>query len=191
MCLRQGGPVAARPARLLAPRRLPTEPPRCPVCPRPRPARPEARPVLPAPRAAQRARFANRASPPVCRFLRRFASDPSKPSAIRRGFESLSAHGEESHVVVPARNERHNHAAFGGATSGSSEALGTCDRGCAEQVHPLWRDFRVPGNPGLVPRRQSSSKDSGPLAFSPCAEHGSVGHAPKRADPSPKSGGGV
>ena len=32
----------------------------------------------------------------------------------RGGRRTLSAHCEESHVVVPARNERHNHAAFGG-----------------------------------------------------------------------------
>ena len=81
--------MAAPPARLLVLRRQPPEPPRRPVCPQPRPARPNATPGLPAPRAA---RLADRASPPVCRFLRRFAPDPSKPSAIRRGFESLSAH---------------------------------------------------------------------------------------------------
>jgi len=84
--------VAAPPARLLAPRRPPPEPPRCPVCPPPRPARPTPFPSFPRPVPPQRARVADRASPRVCRFLRRFAPDPSKPAVNRRGFESLSAH---------------------------------------------------------------------------------------------------
>ncbi len=92
MRLRQGGPVAAPPARLLAQCRPPCEPPRRPVCPRPRPARANPASASPRPVPLRRARFADRAPPPVCRFLRRFAPDPSKPSAIRGGFESLSAH---------------------------------------------------------------------------------------------------
>ncbi len=46
---------------------------------------------LPPPEPPRGARLADRTSPPVCRFLRRFAPDPSKPSAIRKVFESLSA----------------------------------------------------------------------------------------------------
>ncbi len=91
--------MAAPLARLLAPRRQPPEPPRRPVCPRPRPTRPNPTPASPPPVPPQRARLADRTSPPVCRFLRRFAPDPAKPSAIRRGFESLSAHYDEPLAV--------------------------------------------------------------------------------------------
>lgn len=84
--------MAAPPARLLAPRRPPPEPPRCPVCPRPRQARLNPTSAYPRPVAPRRARLADRALLPVCRFLRRFAPDPSKHAANRRGFESLSAH---------------------------------------------------------------------------------------------------
>jgi hypothetical protein len=59
-------------------------------------------------------------------------SRPLETLGNPRGFESLSAHCEESHVVVPARNERHNHAAFGGVTSESNEALRTNAVGCRD-----------------------------------------------------------
>jgi hypothetical protein len=84
--------VAAPTARLLAPRLPLPEPPRRPVCPPPHQARPTPRPASPRPVPPQRARLADCASPPVCRFLRCFTPDPSKPAVNRRGFESLSAH---------------------------------------------------------------------------------------------------
>ena len=80
----------------------PPAPPRRPVCPRPRPARPNPSSASPRPVPPQRARLADRAPPPVCRFLRRIAHDPSKPAAIRRGFESLSAHYIEAAAAAAA-----------------------------------------------------------------------------------------
>lgn len=87
---RQGGPVAAQDAHLLAPPHPPGKPPRRPECPRPRPARPtrlSRHPRAPWPRARPPRRPH---LPPVCRFLRRFRLRPRNPREIAGGRFSRS-----------------------------------------------------------------------------------------------------
>jgi hypothetical protein len=103
MRLRQGGPVAAPPARLLAPRRPLREPPRRPVCPRPRPARPNPNrpPRAPCRRSAPASPIAPRhpcaafcaASPLTPRNPRQSAGDsnPSPPTLKNRTWLCLLA----------------------------------------------------------------------------------------------------
>jgi hypothetical protein len=100
--------VAAPPARLRAPRR------RVAPCALRTFSPLEVLPVLLAPRAAaarplRRLRPATRVplSAPFC-------SRPLETQGESQGFESLSDHCEESHVVLPARSERHIHAALWG-----------------------------------------------------------------------------
>jgi hypothetical protein len=55
-----------------------------------------------------------------------------------RGRRTLSAHCEESHVVVPARNERHNHAAFGGLRASRARGCEPTRSGAVTLFVPLW-----------------------------------------------------
>ncbi len=180
--------MAARPARLLAPRRPPHEPPRCPVCPRPRPARPKPgpsspRPVppsapasptaplhpcaafcaasLPTPRNPRQSSGGSNPSPPThpqravafgeralslsgrsASRLRRSARGCAVQGLRRplRGRRTLSAHCEESHVVLPARNERHNHAAFGGLRASRTKRCEPRRSGAVTLLVPRWAE---------------------------------------------------
>ena len=93
----------------------------------------------PSPAAAPQGRARRSGRQPIGRILKRPTRADCKSAGLcLRGFESLSAHCEESHVVVPARNERHNHAAFGGLRASRTKRCEPTRSGAVTLFVPLW-----------------------------------------------------